>query len=357
VRAGVEKPVVGQIVEAVGPTFDVRGFRAGSQLLLTRSETGAVEQIEYAIDSDRKLTVSSTGQTFASAVTEIPSIVRVLPVCGTLQGSLFESMETMGERPDLAVQIAEIFRWDLDFYKDPQPGDEFCLVIEKKEYANGQPPGYGRIFSARYNNSGTLYEAYLFADEHGNDAWFSRDGRSLQSEFLRSPIRFEARVSSRFSRRRFHPVLKRYRAHLGTDYAVPTGTPVQAVADGRVVFSGRSGGAGNLVRIKHAQGYESYYMHLSRRLVRNGQRVQQGQRIGLVGSTGLSTGPHLDFRIRRNRLFQDFEKLRPPRKSRIEPGRIAAFNTVRNQYADLMAGAAASVTARAAASDSDDIVD
>jgi murein DD-endopeptidase MepM/ murein hydrolase activator NlpD len=345
-RAGIEHTVVNEIGQAVQPAFDVRGFRAGSELLLIRSGSGMVEQIEYLIDSDRKLTVLAAGETFASAVTEIPRTIRVTPVCGTLKGSLFESMQTVGEGPELALQIAEIFKWDLDFYKDPQPGDEFCLVTEKKEYANGQPSSYGRILSARYNNTGTLYEAYLFADEQGKDAWFSRDGRSLQSAFLRSPIQFDARISSRFSPRRFHPVLRRYRPHLGTDYAVPAGTPVLAVADGRVVFSGRSGGAGKLVRIRHAQGYETSYLHLSRRLVRLGQRVYQGRPVGLVGSTGLSTGPHLDIRISRNGRFRDFEKLRAPKKLKVGAHRMPEFNALRGRYATMMSGASPSLMTR-----------
>ncbi|MBI3282015.1 MAG: M23 family metallopeptidase [Acidobacteria bacterium] len=354
-RAGLTQGASADIVAAVDAAFDVRTFRAGSHLRLTRSESGGLERIEYQIDPDRKLVVRQNDGAFSSAVIDIPSTLRAVPVCGKLEGSLFESMEARGEPPELALQIAEIFAWDLDFYTDPQPGDEFCLLVEKKEYANDQPPGYGRILAAQYNNSGTLYEGYLFADEHGKDAWYSRDGHSLRSAFLRSPIKFEARVSSRFSRRRFHPVLKTYRPHLGTDYAVPAGTPVQAVAEGRVVFSGRSGGSGNLVRIKHAQGYETYYLHLSRRLVRRGQRVQQGQRIGLAGSTGLASGPHLDFRIRRNGLFQDFEKLRAPRALRISARRLATFRAVQQEYAALMAGASGSIMARGSGSGPEDL--
>jgi murein DD-endopeptidase MepM/ murein hydrolase activator NlpD len=345
-REGIDRQEIGQILEAVSPSFDVRDFRAGSELLLTRSGMGAIERIEYVIDADRKLTVSHRGDTYASELTEIPSTLRITPVCSTLNGSLFESIQSVGERPELAVHMAEIFKWDIDFFKDPQPGDEFCLLFEKKEYANGQPSGYGRILSARYNNAGEVHEAYLFADEKGKDAWFAPDGRSLQAAFLRSPIKFDVRVSSRFSKRRFHPVLRRYRPHLGTDYAAPTGTPVMAVADGRVVFSGRTRGAGNLVRVQHANGYETQYLHLSRRLVRNGQRVQQGQRIGLVGATGLATGPHLDLRISRNGQFYDYEKLRAPKKSRVAANRMAAFTEAQREYARLMEGAAPSVMAR-----------
>jgi murein DD-endopeptidase MepM/ murein hydrolase activator NlpD len=253
-----------------------------------------------------------------------------------MQDSLFQSMERAGEQPELAIRVAEIFAWDLDFYTDPREGDEFCVLVEKKEYENGQPPAYRRVLAARYNNAGKRYDAFLFSDADGRPQYFSRDGRSLQSAFLRSPMKFEARVSSRFSPRRFHPVLKIYRPHLGTDYAAPAGTPVQAVAAGRVTFSGYSGGSGNLIRIRHAGGYESQYLHLSRRFVRSGQRVEQGQRIGLVGATGLATGPHLDFRLRRNGRYVDFERFQPPRATRITAEQSGAFIAARDEFLAVM---------------------
>jgi len=193
--------------------------------------------------------------------------------------------------------MAQIFEFDIDFYRDPQPGDQFCLLVEKKVYDNGQPPTYRRILAAKYDNAGTKYDAFLFGDDK---SYYSADGRALKSAFLRSPLEFDARVSSGFSSSRLHPVLGVRRAHLGTDYAAPTGTPVRAVASGRVVFSGLSGGSGNLVTIAHIDGYQSQYLHLSRRLVRVGERVAQGDHIGLVGMTGLATGPHLHYGLKKN---------------------------------------------------------
>lgn len=335
-RAAVDPSERLQMLAAVQGVFDVRKFRAGTALTLTRRNTGAAESLEYVIDPDRKLELSRSAGAFSASIVEIPGEIRVRPVCGTMESSLFESIARIGERPELAIQMADIFAWDMDFYTDPQPGDEFCLLIEKKEYTNGQPATYGRILAARYKNGGKVYEGFLFPDRHGKPLYYSADGRSLQSAFLRSPLKFEARVSSRFSRRRFHPVLKIYRPHLGTDYAAPVGAAVQAVASGRVTFSGRSGGAGNMVRIRHENGYESSYLHLSRLHVRVGQRVAQGQRIAAVGSTGLSTGPHLDFRLRKNGNYVDFERLRPPRATRLGPDRIASFTADRNRFAALL---------------------
>lgn len=335
-RTGVDGGTITELIPVVEQTFDVRKFRAGSQLTLTRYETGELESIQYVIDPDRLLHVSYSEDGAAAVIRETPGEIRVTRVCGQLQGSLFQSIAEAGESPELALRIAEIFAWDVDFYTDPREGDQFCVLVEKKEYDNGQPASYQRILAARYNNAGTVYEGFLFHGGESQPQYYSSDGRSLQAAFLRSPLKFEARVSSRFSRRRFHPVLKIYRPHLGTDYAAPTGTPVQAVASGRVVFSGRSGGAGNLVRIRHSGGYETYYMHLSRRLVRSGQRVEQGQRIGLVGATGLATGPHLDFRISQNGRFVDFERLDLPRTASLGPEYAEPFAAVREHFSRLM---------------------
>jgi len=330
-RAGVEPAVRAEMIGALKGVFDSRRLRAGTALTLTRKDD-VLESISYSIDPDHRLELAGAPGSFKASVIDVPGTVKVVPVCGVLRSSLFESMETAGERPELAIYIAEIFAWDLDFYTDPQEGDQFCALVEKKVYDNGQQSTYMRILAARYINAGRAYEGFLFADGEGKGHYYTADGRSLQAAFLRSPMKFEARISSHFSRSRFHPVLKIYRPHMGTDYAAPAGTPVQAIAAGTVVSSGYSGAAGNMVRIRHANGYESYYMHLSRRLVRAGQRVDQGQRIGLVGATGLATGPHLDFRIRKNGQYVNFERMRPPRATRLAAGQMPAFTADRDRY-------------------------
>lgn len=335
-RAGIKKDAMLAMVAAIREVFDVRKLRAGAEINVAHSALGDFETLEYTLDPDRKLQVTPGDEGFRAAIIEIPSIVRTVPVCGTLQGSLFESVARMGEKPELAIRMAEIFAWDLDFYRDPQPGDEFCLVIEKKEYLNGQPPTYRNILAARYVNSGTAYDAHMFPDSKGAPHYYSRDGRSLQSTFLKSPLKFEARISSRFSHARLHPVLNVRRPHWGTDYAAPVGTPVHAIAAGRVAFSGYSGGAGNLIKISHTNGYESQYLHLSRRLVRVGQRVEQGQQIGQVGATGLATGPHLDLRLSKNGKFLDFERLKPTREATIPADQKEAFAAARDYYLSLL---------------------
>jgi murein DD-endopeptidase MepM/ murein hydrolase activator NlpD len=329
-RGEVEREDRIALISSLQGVFDVRKFRAGTELVLARSEEGAIEHLEYVIDPDRRLRSSRNGSGFDAAIVEVPGTVSVAPVCGTLQGSLFWSVDRAGAPAELALDFAQVFAWDIDFYTDPQPGDEFCFLVERKDYDNGQPPTFKRIVAAQYRNAGTLHEGFAYPDTDGKPRFYSRDGRSLQAAFLRSPLKFEARVTSRFSRSRFHPVLKIRRPHLGTDYAAPVGSPVQTIAPGRVIFSGYQGQAGHLVTIQHPGGYESMYMHLSRRNVKVGDRVEQGQTIGAVGSTGLSTGPHLDFRLRKNGQYVDFERIKPPRMTRIPEDRMAAFGTIRD---------------------------
>lgn len=335
-RAGLDAPLRVEAAAAVGAAFDVRKFRAGSSLVLARSAGGVVEGLEYLIDPDHSLQLSRDGGGFQASIVDVPGTVGATPVCGTLKGSLFESIERAGERPELTLRIADIFGWQLDFYTDPREGDEFCVLVEKKEYANGQPATYRRILAATYKNAGTLFDAYWYTDSGGTGMYYSRDGKSLRSAFLRSPMKFEARISSRFSTARRHPVLKIVRPHLGTDYAAPSGTPVQAIGAGSVTFAARSGASGNMVKLRHANGYETLYLHLSRILVRPGQRVEQGARIGLVGSTGLATGPHLDFRMSRNGRYVNFERLRLPPATSVSAQRMAEFDAERERFLALM---------------------
>jgi murein DD-endopeptidase MepM/ murein hydrolase activator NlpD len=328
-RSGVPRAERMAIIDIARQRFDVRKLRAGAGLTAGWSRSGTLESIECVIDPDHRFYASRSGGKFSGRVVEVPSTIRTVPVCGTLRGSLFESVERAGERAELALSIAELFAWDVDFYRDPQVGDKFCLLVEK-EYTNGQPPIYQRVLAGTYDNAGKFYDAYLFPDQDGRARYYSSDGRSLQSAFLRSPMKFDARVSSHFSMSRMHPVLGYARPHLGTDYAAPAGTPVQALGAGVVTSAGWSGEAGNLIAIKHAGSYETVYMHLSRILVRQGERVEQGRTIGLVGSTGLATGPHLDFRVRRSGAYVNFERLRLPRVESLSAAENTAFAQTRD---------------------------
>ncbi len=312
--------------------FNLRQVRAGNTLTVNRSAEGALREIDYKIDPDRMLKIVPGDRGFSAEVAAIPSRTEVATVTGEIGDSLFNAMEQAGESPELTLQMAQIFSYDLDFYTDPRKGDTFRVVLEKKKYANGKTAGYGKILAAEYDNGGKKYQALLFHDEFGHPGYYTAEGKSLQKTFLRSPLKFAAPVTSHFSKARFHPILKIYRPHLGTDYGAPVGTPVQTIGGGRVVFAGRKGGEGNMVQIAHSDGYETMYLHLSRMYVRGGDRVEIGKTIGLVGSTGLSTGPHLDFRILQRGEYKNFEKLGLPPSDPISKKYWQEFALVRDKW-------------------------
>ena len=312
--------------------FNLRQVRAGNTITVGRSVEGTLREIDYKIDSDRMLKIVPDDRGFTAQVKEIPSKTEVATVSGRVDDSLFNAVEDTGESAELAMRLAEIFGYDLDFYTDPRKGDTFRMVLEKKKYANGQTAGYGRILAAEYENAGKKYQALLFHDPSGRPAYYSAEGKSLQKAFLRSPLKFGAPVTSHFNRARFHPILKTYRPHLGTDYGAPVGTPVQTIGSGRVVFAGRRGGEGNMVQIAHPNGYETMYLHLSRMFVRSGEHVEIGRTIGLVGSTGLSTGPHLDFRILQKGQYKNFERLGLPPSDPVSKKNLPEFAAVREKW-------------------------
>jgi murein DD-endopeptidase MepM/ murein hydrolase activator NlpD len=353
--SGVDQESADQITNVVRPVWNPRKLRAGDKLLFVHRYYGPLKEIHYRTGFDTELAIEKTPAGFKASEKKLTSQITTEVVQATLQSSLFESVLDAGEHPELAVRLAEIFAFDLDFYTDPQPGDTFRLVFEKRVVPGGEAPSYGRIFAAEYVNHGKTYDAVLFRDPSGRPAYYTADGKSLQKAFLKSPLKFAARVSSHFNRHRYHPVLKVYRAHMGTDYAAPIGTPVQAIANGKVEFSARKGGNGNLVIIRHFNGYESYYLHLSRLLVRKGQSVQQGQRIGLVGMTGLASGPHLDFRLRRNGSFVDWERIKLPPSNPVSSKDQPAFYVERDKWIGMLREAKAPST-KVAVSDTSDKV-
>jgi murein DD-endopeptidase MepM/ murein hydrolase activator NlpD len=335
-RMNVDSDTANQIVAAAQSVFNFRMLQAGNELKIARTLFGQLAALRYQIDPERILSVVRHDGAFQAEVETIPTTVETDGVSGKVQGSLFEAVTDAGESPELAMRIADIFSWDLDFYTDPRPGDTFRVVVEKKRAADGQTIAYGKILAAEYDNGGRAYRAVLFHDPAGAPAYYTPDGKSLKKAFLHSPLKFAAVITSHFSYSRFHPILKIYRPHLGTDYGAPIGTPVQSIGDGRVIYAGRKGEDGNLVKIQHSNGYNTYYMHLSRILVHVGEHVAQGQTIGRVGMTGLATGPHLDFRIERHGQFMNFERLPLPPSEPVARSEIAEFTAVRDHEMALL---------------------
>ncbi len=318
--------------------FNLRQVRAGNTVTVGRSVEGSLREIDYKIDAERVLHIVPQTPGFAAEVREIPVRSEVAIVSGKLEDSLFNAVEEAGESAEVAMRLAQIFGYDLDFYTDPRRGDTFRVVLEKRKYANGETAGYGKILAAEYSNGGRKYQALLFHDPEGRPAYYTADGKSLQKAFLRSPLKFGAPVTSHFSQSRFHPILKTYRPHLGTDYGAPVGTPVQTIGSGRVVFAGRKGGDGNMVHIVHSNGYETMYLHLSKMFVHAGEHVEIGKTIGLVGMTGLATGPHLDFRIMQKGQFKNFERLGLPPSDPVSKKNLPEFAGVREEWLPVLNG-------------------
>jgi murein DD-endopeptidase MepM/ murein hydrolase activator NlpD len=314
-REGFDSSLAGQLVRDVRPVYDLGHVRAGNMVKIARSSRGELRSLTYQIDPDRVLRVSGEGNGFEAAIRKVPYAISTEGVSGQVEDSLIQAVEDSGEHDELALRIADIFGWDMDFNTETQRGDTFEAVVEKKTLY-GKFSDYGRILAAEYRNGNRTFQAVLYHDPEGRPAYYSPSGKSMKKAFLRSPLRFAARITSRFSYHRFHPILKRYRPHLGIDYGAPVGSAVQAVADGRVVLAGWHGESGKEVKIRHAMGYETYYLHLSQILVKVGQVVQQGQLIARTGATGLATGPHLDFRITQHGRFRNFLALNlPPAES------------------------------------------
>jgi murein DD-endopeptidase MepM/ murein hydrolase activator NlpD len=221
-------------------------------------------------------------------------------VDGTVRSSLFDAMSATGESETLALELADLFQWDIDFHREVREGDTFALLVERVR-SEGATVAYGPVVAATYTNRGKRYTAVRYAFAGAKDSYYDEHGSPLRKQFLRAPLRF-SRLTSRFSLSRMHPILGQRLPHWGVDYAAPVGTPVMATADGVVTFTGWRGGGGNAVEIRHAGGFVTAYLHLSRFAagIRPGVRVAQGQVVGFVGTTGMSTGPHLDYRITQN---------------------------------------------------------
>ena len=247
---------------------------------------------------------------FTARIETAPYVATSRLSSGVIQSSLFAATDDARIPDSVAVQIAEIFSGDIDFRRALRKGDRFNVVYETLE-ADGEPLRTGRVLSAEFVNAGKPYQAMWFqppgqqavAGESAKGAYYTLDGKSLRRAYLTSPVEF-SRISSGFSMR-FHPILQKWRAHLGTDFAASTGTPARTVGDGVVEFSGVQNGYGNVVFIKHRNGHETVYAHLSKLMVQRGQTVSQGQTIGLVGATGWATGPHLHFEFRVNGEHKD----------------------------------------------------
>ena len=256
-------------------------------------------------------------------------------VKGTISGSLYETIMALGETPQLIMDYTDVFGWEVDFFSEVQRNDSFAILFERK-YCDSVCVGYGAILAASYWGQVGSFSGYRFTDAEGTTDYYNADGENLRKTFQKSPLHF-SRVTSFFGRR-YHPILRIVREHFGVDYGAPTGTPVEAVADGRVVSAGWSGGYGRLVVLGHAEGYETRYGHLSGfgKGIIAGAPVRQGQVVGYVGMTGLATGPHLHYEVRKFGTPVNPLKLNPPRRSPVKKEYLARFQQTRDSLAAVM---------------------
>jgi murein DD-endopeptidase MepM/ murein hydrolase activator NlpD len=305
--------------------LDPRRLLPGTAFEGTCSPSGRLEELQVLLDRRNHLRLAREGDEILVERVELPLASEVKRLTGVVESSLFGAIERAGGRADLAVQLAEIFQWDIDFFRDLRTGDQFVAVVEEQR-VEGELFGYGTLFAARFVNQGRTLDAVVYPDENGRLGYYDLDGRPLRKQFLRSPLKF-SRITSRFSASRFHPVLKRRMPHYGVDYGAPVGTPVRATADGTVSSTGTQSGAGRMVRIRHPNGYETNYLHLSRYGpgIRTGVRVTQGQVIGYVGSSGWSTGPHLDYRVRQNGRWVNPLTISSPPAKPLDESRLQRF--------------------------------
>ena len=324
----ISPTTIHHLAEKAKDVFDVRRIHARRNYVVLHARDSAqtaryfiyepndTEYIVYDLQGDLQVTRNKR---------EIETIEREL--AGEIRGSLYESMLAAGGTAQLVDMFADIYGWRLNL-NHIQPGDKFKLIFEEMQI-NGKAIGYGKLKGAYFEHNGEPLYGIGF-DQGNGTSYFDQEGRSLKKAFLKEPLEY-SRISSRFSKRRFHPVQKRYKPHLGTDFAAPRGTPIRSVGEGVVVESAYSRGNGYYVKIKHNRKYSTQYLHMSRfaKGIRRGTRVTQGQTIGYVGSTGLATGPHLCFRFWENGRQVDILKVKLPAAEPVKKKFMATFSAAR----------------------------
>jgi murein DD-endopeptidase MepM/ murein hydrolase activator NlpD len=288
-------------------------------------QDGRVTEYQYEPDDERILRVLFDDPP-AIIVEPIPYEVFRVPVSGVIKDSLFAAVEAIDEKPSLAMDLADLFAWQVDFFRDLRTGDSFTVLVDKY-YRDGKFVRYGKILAARFVNNGKKHTGVLFTPSGGREDYFDETGGSLRKQFLKSPLRFR-RISSGFSRRRLHPVTGKVTAHFGIDYAAPTGTPIMSVGEGKVQYKKRDPVNGRILKIRHNGTYSSAYAHMNSfaKGVGKGSQVRQGQVIGYVGRSGRATGPHLHFAMYRNGKYVDPRRISVPRATSIHARDRSAFD-------------------------------
>ena len=336
-RQGIPATTTHNIARLNEQTKTLRYIQPGEKIQLLLDDDNGLRQMKYIPDITRTLLIQRNEQgDYDSKV--INYQLDAYPVYreGVIENSLFAAAANADIPEDVIMDMVAIFGWDIDFALDIRKGDRFRIVYEEL-YKEDQKIRNGRILSAEFVNNGKTYKAVYYTDPRGNSDYYTPDGKSMRKAFLRSPVKF-SRISSRFSNKRWHPVLSKWRAHKGVDYAAPRGTPVRASGDGKVIFAGTKGGYGRLILIRHGGRYTTAYGHLHRyaRGIRSGKKVKQGQVIGYVGSTGLATGPHLHYEFRVRGVHRNPLTVKLPEAEPVHPDYLAHFEENTQAYLSML---------------------
>ncbi|MCG8434733.1 MAG: peptidoglycan DD-metalloendopeptidase family protein, partial [Gammaproteobacteria bacterium] len=311
------------VMQLKGDTQKLKRVKPGDEILVTLDDKNNLLALSLDVDQDSKLVVNRIDHEFVASLVERPVQKRAAYKHGVIETSLFAAAKEAGLSDNLTMNLAGIFGWDIDYVYDLRVGDEFSLLYEEL-YRDGEKIKDGAILAAEFINDGKRLQAVRYTDATGNSDYYTPDGKAMRKEFLRAPLNFMY-VSSGFNPRRFHPILKRVKAHRGIDYRAPKGTPVYAAGDGKVIRATYDKANGHHVFIQHGQRYVTKYLHFTKRTVRRGQRVKQGQTIGYVGSTGLATAPHLHYEFLVDGVHRNPRTVKLPAAKPIEEQHLNDF--------------------------------
>lgn len=300
-------------------------LRVGSELFFGSDNAGSLKQLRYPINTLEELVVNVADDSIVdTSVSQLPFQTIEKVISGEISSSLYEAAQDAGLSIELIMEMVKIFGWDIDFVLDIRAGDSFHVVFEEFQL-NGDRLSDGAILAAEFTTQNQTYRAIRFEDESGEVSYYNPEGESMLGTFLRSPVEF-SRISSRFGKRK-HPILKKWRAHKGVDYAASRGTPIRATADGKVIHAGKKGGYGKTVILRHAGRFSTLYAHMNGygKNIRTGTRVKQGDTIGYIGSTGLATGPHLHYEFRLDGVHRNPLTFKTPKASAVSDEEMPTF--------------------------------
>jgi len=346
-RTSLDKADLAAIRELPGIRQSLDFLKPGDAIKLTHNDDGGIKTLTRKVSETQTLEVVRQEGGFAAKLVSNPVETRIRTAAATIDSSLFQAAEAADISDLVALKLANVFAWDIDFVLDIREGDRFTAVYEQI-YQDGKYLRDGEVLAAEFVNNGKIYRAVRFVNDDGDAGYYTPEGQPMRKAFLRAPVEF-SRISSVFNPHRMHPILNRIRGHMGTDYAAPIGTPVHAAGDGHLSFAGQRGGYGNAVVIAHSNGVSTLYGHMSRFAahMRVGAHVQQGDVIGYVGMTGLATGPHLHYEYLMNGVHKDPQTVHLPGA---EPLHAAALQKFRSATAPLLADLAPPTVLAAATS-------